>query len=153
MLLEDSQCPNDSQPLRAEETRIRGDLDELCRQVKSSETQLKQTQRALSVLDEKPRSKTPNHKPAATKQEVVAAMSDVPSAKGSVDEAELKRLVADTLSAVGKSRIGLALRFTEALKEEQLFVGRMAVSLRMSFRHPNSSRPFPRFDTEEKEML
>jgi hypothetical protein len=46
-------------------------------------------------------------------------MSDVLSAKGSVDEAELKRLVADTLSAVGKSRIGLALRFTEALKEER----------------------------------
>ena len=105
--------------LRAEETRIRGDLDQLRRQVKSNETQLRQIQRALSVLDEKPRNKSANQKPAATKQEVVVAMSDVLSAKGSVDEAELKRLVADTLSAGGKSRIGLALRFTEALKEER----------------------------------
>jgi hypothetical protein len=87
--------------------------------VKSNETQLRQIQRALSVLDEKPRNKSANQKPAATKQEVVVAMSDVLSAKGSVDEAELKRLVADTLSAGGKSRIGLALRFTEALKEER----------------------------------
>jgi len=105
--------------LRAEETRIRGDLEQLRRQVKSNETQLRQIQRALSVLDEKPRNKSANQKPAATKQEVVVAMSDVLSAKGSVDEAELKRLVADTLSAGGKSRIGLALRFTEALKEER----------------------------------
>jgi hypothetical protein len=109
--------------LRAEETRIRGDLDELRRQVKSSETQLKQIQRALSVLDEKPRNKSANHKPAATKQEVVAAIGDVLNAKGSVEETELKQLVADALSAVGKSRIGLALRFTEALKEDRFLRG------------------------------
>ena len=101
--------------LRAEETRIQADLEELRRQVKSGETQLKQIQRALSVLDEKPRTKSANQKPAATRQQVIEAMADVLDTHGSVEEAELKRLVADKLTSVGKSRIGLALRFTEAM--------------------------------------
>lgn len=105
--------------LRAEEVRIQADLDELRRRTKSGETQLKQIQRALSVLDEKPRSKSANRKPAATRQEVIAAMADILRTNGSVEEAELKRLVADKLASVGKSRIGLALRFTEALSDDR----------------------------------
>jgi len=37
------------------------------------------------VLDEKPRSRSVNHKPAATKQEVIAVMIDVLSANASLD--------------------------------------------------------------------
>lgn len=105
--------------LRAEETRIQADLDDLRRHIKSSENQLKQIQRALPVLDEKPRTKSAKNKPSATRQEVIAAMTDVLDTNGSVEEVELKRLVADKLVSVGKSRIGLALRFKEALKGEQ----------------------------------
>ena len=105
--------------LRAEETRIQADLDELRQQVKSGETQLKQIQRALSVLDEKPRSKSANQKPAPTRTEVIAAMTEILGPTGSVDEVELKQLVADKLATNGKSRIGLALRFTEALKDDR----------------------------------
>ena len=36
-----------------------------------------------------------------------------------LDEAELKQLVADKLASVGKSRIGLALRFTEAMNDDR----------------------------------
>jgi hypothetical protein len=103
--------------LRAEETRIQADLDGLRRQVKSGEAQLKQIQRALSVLDNKPRSKSGNRKPAATRQEVIAAMTDAINTNGPVDEAELKRLVAHKMASVGKSRSGLALRFKEVLKD------------------------------------
>ena len=70
--------------LRAEETRIQADLDELRQRVKSGETQLKQIQRALSVLDEKPRSKSANQKPAATRQEVIGAMTEILDTNGSV---------------------------------------------------------------------
>ena len=62
--------------LRAEEDRIQADLDGLRRQVKSGEAQLKQIQRALSVLDNKPRSRSGNQKPAATRQEVVSRRSN-----------------------------------------------------------------------------
>ena len=109
--------------LRAEETRIQTDLDELRRRVKSGETQLKQIQRALSVLVEKPRSKSANHKPAATKQEVIAAMTEILGTTGSIEEAELKQLVADKIASLGKSRIGLALRFTEALNKGRFIRG------------------------------
>ena len=109
--------------LRAEETRIQTDLDELRRRAKSGETQLKQIQRALSVLVEKPRSKSANQKPAATKQEVIAAMTEILGTTGSIEEAELKQLVADKIASLGKSRIGLALRFTEALNKGRFICG------------------------------
>ena len=109
--------------LRAEETRIQGDLDELRRQVKSGETQLRQIQRALSVLNDKPRAKSSNQKPAATKQEVMKTMTDILRTNGSLEEGELKRLVAEKLASVGKSRIGLALRFTEALNDGRFIRG------------------------------
>jgi hypothetical protein len=48
---------------------------------------------------------------------VIAAMTDALDTNGPVEETELKRLVADKLASVGKSRIGLALRFTEALND------------------------------------
>ena len=109
--------------LRAEETRIQTDIDALRRQVKSGETQLKQIQRALSVLVEKPRSKSANQKPAATKQEVIAAMTEILGTMGSIEEAELKQLVADKIASLGKSRIGLALRFTQALNKGRFIRG------------------------------
>ena len=109
--------------LRAEETRIQADLDELRRQVKFGETQLKQIQRALSVLNDKPRAKSSNQKPAATKQEVMNTITDLLGANGSFEEGELKRLVAEKLASLGKSRIGLALRFTEALNDGRFVRG------------------------------
>jgi predicted nucleic acid-binding Zn-ribbon protein len=109
--------------LRAEETRIQTDIDALRRQVKSGETQLKQIQRALSVLVEKPRGKSANQKSAATRQEVIAAMTEILGNTGSIEEAELKQLVADKIASLGKSRIGLALRFTEALNKGRFIRG------------------------------
>jgi hypothetical protein len=105
--------------LRAEEARLRTDLDELRRQVKSTETQLKQIRRALSVLDEKPRSKLTNHKSAATRQEVIRAMTELLRTNGTLEEDELKQLVAEKIASLGKSRIGLALRFKEALRDKR----------------------------------
>lgn len=113
--------------LRAEETRIQADLDEFRQQLKSGETQLKQIQKALSALDEKSHSRSANHKPAATRQEVIAVMTDVLGTKGSIETAELKRLVASKLASVGKSRIGLTLRFTEALNDGPFICGEDAM--------------------------
>jgi hypothetical protein len=50
-------------------------------------------------------------------------MTDVLDTNGSVEEAELKRLVAEKLASVGKSRIGLALRFREALNDGRFIRG------------------------------
>jgi hypothetical protein len=105
--------------LRAEETRIQADLDELRQRVKSGEIQIKRIQKALSVLDEKPRSKSANQKPAATRQDVMRAMTELLRTNGSLPEDELKRLVAEKIASLGKSRIGLALRFTEALNDNR----------------------------------
>ena len=105
--------------LRAEETRIQADLDELRQRVKSGEIQIKRVQKVLSVLDEKPRSKSGNQKPAATRQEVMRAMAELLRTNGSLEEDVLKRLVAEKIASLGKSRIGLALRFTEALKDKR----------------------------------
>ena len=105
--------------LRAEEDRIQADLDGLRRQVKSGEAQLRQIQRALSVLDNKPRSRSGNQKPAATRQEVVRAMTEILRTNGTLEEDVLKRLVAEKVASLGKSRIGLALRFTEALNDKR----------------------------------
>jgi predicted nuclease with TOPRIM domain len=105
--------------LRAEETRIQADLDELRQRVKSGEIQIKRIQKALSVLDEKPRSKSGNQKPAATRQEVIRAMTELLRTNGTLEEDVLKRLVAEKVASLGKSRIGLALRFTEALNDKR----------------------------------
>ncbi len=81
--------------------------------------QIKRIQKTLSVLDEKPRSKSGNQKPAATRQEVTRAMSELLTTNVSLEEDELKRLVAEKIISLGKSRIGLALRFTEALNDKR----------------------------------
>lgn len=114
---------NAVEELRAEELRIQGEADELRSQAKSCETQLKQIRAALAVLGDKPQRKTGKQKPAASKQEVLETMFDILKTNGPVQEAELKRLVADRLASLGKSRIGLALRFSEALSDDRLARG------------------------------
>jgi hypothetical protein len=105
--------------LRAEETGVQADLDKLRQQVKSSEVQLKRIQKALSVLDEKPRHQSAGKKPASTRREVIAAMIEILSTTGPVEEAKLKQLVANKIASQGKSRMGFALRFTEALHDKR----------------------------------
>ena len=103
--------------LRAEKARIQADVDELRRQVKSRETQLKQINKALSVLDVRPGAKSSKQKPAANRQDVVQAITNILTANGPLKDTELKRLVSDKITASGKSRMGLALRFKEALND------------------------------------
>jgi hypothetical protein len=50
---------------------------------------------------------------------VISAITEILGPAGSVDEAELKQLVAQKLASGGKSRIGLALRFTEAMNDDR----------------------------------
>lgn len=103
--------------LRAEKARIQTDVDELRRQVKSRETQLKQINKALSVLDDRPGAKSSKQKPAPNREDVVQAITDILTANGPLKDAELKRLVSDKITESGKSRMGLALRFKEALTD------------------------------------
>jgi chromosome segregation ATPase len=114
---------NAVEELRAEELRIQGEADELRSQAKSCETQLKQIRAALAVLGDKPQRKAGKQKPAASKQEVLETMFDILKTNGPVQEAELKDLVADRLASLGKSRIGLALRFSEALADGKFVRG------------------------------
>jgi predicted nuclease with TOPRIM domain len=105
--------------LQSEETRIQADLDDLRQRVKSGENQLKRIQKALSVLEEKPRQQSASKKPASTRREVIAAMVEILSTTGPVEEAKLKQLVANKIASQGKSRMGFALRFTEALHDKR----------------------------------
>jgi len=114
---------NAVEELRAEESRIQGEVDELRSQAKSRETQLKQIRAALAVLGDKPHRKTGKQKPAASKQEVLESMLDVLKTSGPVQEAELKCFVAERLASIGKSRIGFALRFAEALADGKFVRG------------------------------
>jgi DNA repair exonuclease SbcCD ATPase subunit len=109
--------------LQAEKTQIQTKLDDLRRQVKSGEAQLKQIQRALTALDNRPRAKTTNKRPAATRQEVVKAMSDVLRDEGPLKQAELKKLVAEKITDAGNSRMGLALSFKAALNDDSFVCG------------------------------
>jgi len=111
------------QELQAEELRIQEEVDELREQAKSRESQLKQIRAALAVLSEKPHRKSAKQKPAASKQDVIESMSDLLKTSGPIQEDELKRLVADGLASVGKSRIGFALRFSEALGDGRFVRG------------------------------
>lgn len=113
--------------LRAEELRLRDEVDDLRGQAKSRETQLKQIRAALAVLSEKPPRKAAKQKPAASKQEVLESMFDVLKTSGPLQEAELKSIIADRLLAAGKSRIGFALRFSEALGDKTLVRGNEGV--------------------------
>ena len=47
------------------------------------------------------------------------AMTELLRSNGSLEEDVLKRLVAEKVASLGKSRIGLALRFTEALTDKR----------------------------------
>ena len=79
--------------------------------------------RALAVLSEKPHRKSAKQKPAASKQDVIESMSDTLKTSGPLQEAELKRIIADRLASAGKSRIGFALRFSEALGDRTFVCG------------------------------
>lgn len=114
---------NAVEELRAEELRIQGEADELRSQAKSCEAQLKQIRAALAVLGDKPQRRAGKQKPAASKQEVLETMFDILKTNGPVKETELKDLVADRLASLGKSRIGLALRFSEALADGKFVRG------------------------------
>jgi chromosome segregation ATPase len=107
------------QELRSEEQRIQAEIDELHQRAKSREAELKPIRTALAVLSDKPQRKSAKQKPAASKGEVVASIVDALKSKGPLPATELKEMVADQLLAHGKSRVGLALRFSEALADSK----------------------------------
>ena len=103
--------------LRREEVRLQADLEKHRQQARDCEIQLKQIQKALSALNERPRRRPASDRPPVRKEEAVNAMSDILRERGPLQESELKRLVCEELVKAGRSRVGLALRFKEAFKD------------------------------------
>lgn len=106
--------------LRLEESRVVEEGKKLKASLKANKAELKQVRAALSALGAKPGSsgRQPARR-AVTQADVIAAMTVV-LADGSVVETEdLKKLVQKELSNSSKSLQGYALRFAEAIKEEQ----------------------------------
>ena len=103
--------------LRSEEATLRGEAQKLKAELKEKEADLKRVRAALAALGEKPSGRA--KKPACSKAEVANAIAQVLQAQGVLEQAKLQTQVEELISKAGKSRMGFALRFKEALKDER----------------------------------
>lgn len=107
--------------LKSEQERLQGIADKLNEQLAINTAELKRVQTALSALDSKPATKTSRKslKPAATKNDVIAAMETVLAQNSPIERDALKSIVQDAVAESGKSKQGFALRFAEAMKDQR----------------------------------
>lgn len=99
--------------LTQEQTRLRERLAELKTELSKIEAALCRVTGALNAL--RGNSKTRTRKPAVTKQEVVNLIHVVLRKKSPLQRDVLKKVIEQQIIANGKSRMGFALRFKEAL--------------------------------------
>lgn len=104
--------------LSREQKRLQERLTALKAELAEIEAALARVNGALDALRGKGKGKG-TRKPAATKQEVISLIESVLGKKQPLSRCVLKRKVEETLLASGKSRMGFALRFKEALAEAQ----------------------------------
>ena len=114
--MQDTDLSSIVEQLRQEESRLGTQQAELKVKLTSVEADLKRVRGALSALGEKPAAKA-GGKPAATKKDVVQAVSHVLENHEVVAHDDIRRGVEAQLADRGKSRQGLALRLEEALKD------------------------------------
>ena len=105
--------------LRSEEARLKQQMEKLQVQVRNMESELSQVQGALVALGQKPAGKASGKpiKPAASKREIIAAISEVLHEQGVMETNALRELVEGRMANKGRSRQGFAGRFAEAIED------------------------------------
>lgn len=105
--------------------QLKGERDTLAIEVKSlkqglaeREAELARIDGALKALGAKPNGRT-TRKPAATKEDVIEAMLAVLGSSGPLAEEDLRHELERQITESGKSRMGLSLRFKEALQDDR----------------------------------
>lgn len=129
--------------LQQEEAQLQEQLKGVDSKVALLKTNLKRVQGAICELQGKPVKRKPKVKsakgasrlPAATKAEVVEAITTIISDNGPVVEDDLKDLAEDRITRDGKSRMGFALRFKEALADNRLVKTARGIGLSSNASH------------------
>ena len=89
--------------------------DELCQ----AEAARKRVEAALKALGSKSATKPVTRRPSPAKADVFAVILQILQKRGSVEEAALRAETEQRIVKAGKSRMGLALRFKEALADDR----------------------------------
>ena len=111
--------------LRRHEQKLSAELSELETARKALVTDQKRVQAALTALGErreKPTRGKATAKPAPTRREVIAVMARILQQHAPLEKELLKSRVEQQIELEGKSKMGLALRFEEALQDNKQFV-------------------------------
>ena len=104
------------------ESQLIATLDGLREQVALNEAKLKRVRKALRALTGELATKGRTKKPAANRSDVCTAIASVLEQQEVATEADLKVMAAKHISASGKSLQGFALRFRDALADNERFV-------------------------------
>ena len=104
--------------LTREQTRLRESLTVLKRELARIEVALTRVNGALNALRGSGKGKT-MRRPAANKLDVIELIEAVLREQQRLSRSDLKQVVEQRVIAGGKSRMGFALRFKEALSEPQ----------------------------------
>jgi len=104
--------------LRLEEAALLENIVRLKTELAAHDADVKRVREALKALGEKPKSKGAK-KPAPSKDDVIQAMQSVLSHNAPLDLESLRSEVESHIVETGKSRMGFAMRFKEALAESR----------------------------------
>ena len=114
-----------TEQLQQEETKLKEQLNQHQTQVNTLQADLQRLQTAIKALTSNhkgttKKQKRPNTKPAATQAEVTQAITNA-LAEGRVLTAEqITERVQEATAKLGKSRVGLALRIKQCLKDDSI---------------------------------
>ncbi len=89
-------------------------------QAKEIEANLKRLQAALSALEGKTPKKTRATKPPVTQNQISKAVTDALGDGRVLTKADIKERLDQAATKAGKSRVGLALRLDQALKDDTI---------------------------------
>ncbi len=117
-----------AQQLKGERDTLAIEINSLKQGLAEREGEMSRIDGALKALGEKPNGRTPR-KPAATKDDVIEAMLATLRTAAPLNEEDLRREVEQRIIDDGKSRMGLGLRFKEALQDSRFTDGSAGYAL------------------------
>ena len=118
--------------LRTEEAELSGSLEAMKKDLKAREAQLTQVKKAIASLSGKATGAAAAQKPTASKEAVLAAMSEILTKNGPLTEDELRSRVEQHFSSQGIALTGFAMRFRSALKNSRFAKGVEGVTLSLA---------------------
>ncbi|MCO6042700.1 hypothetical protein NG895_02160 [Aeoliella sp. ICT_H6.2] len=127
-----------SNELQEEHARLSEQSESLAAELRRVEQQLKQVRSAVKALTGKPSAKPAGKtsKPCASKADVVLVIETLLRSQPAMSLADLRTRVEQRIVKAGKSRMGLALRFKEAIATSRFRETEHGVSLATNDRLP-----------------